>query len=1114
MKTVFMKFSLRLVLLFLFISTVTYAQQTKVKGLVSSAEDKESIIGASVTVKGNPSIGTITNIEGKFILNVPVGSKTLVISYFGMKTQEVPVKENVDVLLQPDVQVLGEVVVTGIGKVDKRLFTGASDKLDASTTKIDGIVDISRALEGRSAGVTVQNVSGSFGTAPKIRVRGATSIYGSSKPLWVVDGVVVENITEVSSDDLSSGDAVTLISSAIAGLNSEDIESFQILKDGSATSIYGARAMAGVIVITTKKGRNGVSNISYTGEFTYRLKPNYNEFNIMNSQDQMSVYQEMQNKGWLNFGETFRRSNGGVYRKMYELIKTYDPISYSYALVNTPEARNVYLRQAEIRNTDWFDELFESNLMHNHSLSVSSGNEKSSYYASLSALSDPGWTKQSSVKRYTGNLNVNYNILKDLSINLISMGSYRDQRAPGTLGQSTDPVFGEVKRDFDINPYNYATNSSRALDPHTFYTNNYAPFNILHELDNNYMDLNVVDLKFQGELTWKILKSLSVSGLAALNYKMTGQEHNIKDASNQALAYRAMDDATMRDANPLLYTNPEDPYALPISVLPEGGIFQRKDYRMRSVDLRTTISWVEEFDDKHIINFFGGVERNMTNRNQSYFNGWGMQYSNGEIPFYVYEYFKKSKEEGNAYYSKERTEARMEAYFASLTYSYKGIYSFNATGRYEGSNQMGLSQRARWLPTWNLGLAWNVHEEKFFESMSDVFSHLTLKSSYSLTGSPVPEFISNSTAIITSVVPWRPFASDSEAGLELVDLENSELTYEKKHELNIGAEMGFLDNRISLGFDWYKRNNFDLIGPIATQGAGGQVLKLANIADMAGGGEEISLTTKNIVTKQFDWTTNFIFGKNFTKITRLANNVSVIDLIKGYGFSAQEGYPVRGLYSIPFQGLDEEGIPTFLREDGSISSAADPEIIFQNRDNLSYLKYEGPVDPTSNGSLGNLFRYRNFRLNVFITYSLGNYVRLNPVFKSQYNDLSSMTREFKNRWTLPGDEQYTNVPVILSERQLRRANTELQQTYNAYNYSDIRVAKGDFIRMKEVSLSYDFPKQLIRNVSNLSLKVQATNLFLIYADKKLNGQDPEFVSAGGVAVPVPKQFTFTVRASF
>ena len=452
--------------------------QTKVTGTVVSQEDGEPVIGASVVVAGAARTGTVTDIDGHFSLEVPAGKK-LVVSYIGMQPQTLSPSAKMLIKLKPDSKSLGEVVVTGMQHVDRRLFTGAATSINAEEAKLDGVADISRSLEGRAAGVSVQNVTGTFGTAPKIRVRGATSIYGSSKPLWVVDGVIMEDVTDVSTDDLSSGDAETLISSAIAGLNADDIESFQILKDGSATSIYGARAMAGVIVVTTKKGRAGFSKISYTGEYTMRLKPHYSEFNIMDSQEQMGVYKELKQKGWLNFSDTYRASESGVYGKMYQLMNTYDPTSGTFALENTEHAMNEYLRQAEYRNTDWFDELFSSAIQHNHSVSMSGGTDKLNFYASLSAMVDPGWYKQSKVNRYTANLNATYNISDKLSFNIITSGSYRKQRAPGTLSQTVDPVYGEVKRDFDINPYSYALNTSRTLDANTYYTRNYADFNIL-----------------------------------------------------------------------------------------------------------------------------------------------------------------------------------------------------------------------------------------------------------------------------------------------------------------------------------------------------------------------------------------------------------------------------------------------------------------------------------------------------------------------------------------------------------------------------------------------------------------------------------------------------------
>lgn len=217
-------------------------------------------------------------------------------------------------------------------------------------------------------------------------------------------------------------------------------------------------------------------------------------------------------------------------------------------------------------------------------------------------MADPGWYKDSEVNRYTANLNATYNISKQLSINLISSAAYRKQKAPGTLSQSVDPVYGEVKRDFDINPYSYALNTSRALDSKTMYTRNYADFNILHELDNNYMNLDVADLKFQGELKWKPITGLEFSALGAVKYSATSQEHLITDDSNQAMAYRAMPDATVRDRNPFLYTDPDNPYALPISVLPQGGIYQRTNYKMLGYDFRATGSWNHVFVEKHIVN--------------------------------------------------------------------------------------------------------------------------------------------------------------------------------------------------------------------------------------------------------------------------------------------------------------------------------------------------------------------------------------------------------------------------------------------------------------------------------------------------------------------------------
>lgn len=1105
-----MKRKLTLILAGMLLCVGAALAQTRITGVVVEDGTDEPIIGASVMITGTKK-GVITDINGNFTIEV-LTNKKLTFSYIGMQPVTLAAKSNMKVLMKPDNTTIDEVVVTGMQKMDRRMFTGAADKVKAEDAMLGGVADISRSLEGHSAGVSVQNVSGTFGTAPKIRVRGATSIYGSSKPLWVVDGVVLEDVTDISADDLSSGDAETLISSAVAGLNSDDIESFQILKDGSATSIYGARAMVGVIVVTTKKGKAGSANVSYTGEFTTRLIPTYNEFNILNSQDQMGIYQELADKGWLNISNTINSSDYGVYGKMYELINTYDPATGSYGLLNTTEAKNAYLRNAEMRNTNWFKQLFSSAISQNHSVSLSGGTKKSNYYASISAMVDPGWYKDSELNRYTANLNVTHHIMDDLSINIIGSGSYRKQKAPGTISQDVDVVSGNVKRDFDINPYSYALNSSRALSPNEYYQSNYAPFNIMHELETNYIDLNVVDTKFQAELKWKPIKDLELSALGAIKYATTSQEHNVLDSSNQALAYRAMQTLNVRDDNNLLYTDPDDPYALPITVLPQGGLYQRTDNSMLSYDFRATANYNHTFANTHIVNFFAGTEISSIERSRSWFNGVGMQFDSGEIPFYVYEFFKKASEENTDYYTLSHSRYRSAAFFGNLTYSYKGRYNLNGTLRYEGSNQLGRSNKARWLPTWNISGSWNAHEEPWFHDVfKSVLSHLTLKASYSLTADRGPTDYTNSTAILKAYNPWRLTSSDRESGIALAELENADLTYEKKHEFNFGFDAGFLNNRINLAVDIYSRNNYDLIGAIATQGIGGQIIRYGNTASMKSHGEEFTLSTTNIRNKDFTWQTNLIFSHTKNEVTDLMSQNSVIGYITGSGF-AKVGYPVRSLFSIPFMGLDEQGLPTFINEKGEITT---DDINFQERDNTEYLKYEGSTDPTVTGSFGNIFTYKGFKLNVFITYSFGNVVRLDPVFSARYNDLSSMTKEFKNRWMVPGDENRTTVPTIVSYR-MYSENSQIRYGYNAYNYSTERVAKGDFIRMKEISLSYDFPKTWFSGtvLNNLSLKLQGTNLFLIYADKKLNGQDPEFFRSGGVSAPMAKQFTLTIKAGF
>ena len=1113
--------SLKHLLLFLVMALAALGVSAQVNGTVLD-ENNEPVIGASVVQQSNPKNGVATDIDGHFTLNVPAGTK-IKITYVGYEDEVVAGKSGMTIVLKPKGEVLNEVVVTGYQKVDKRLFTGATQSVDAEKTKLSGVADVSRGLEGRVSGVQVQNVSGTFGTAPKIRVRGATSIYGSSKPLWVVDGVVLEDNVEISADDLSSGDANTLIASAVAGLNADDIESFQILKDGSATSIYGAKANAGVIVITTKTGRKGTSSINYTGEFTYRLKPNYRDFNICTSQEQMSILREMEQKGWLEYASLVNGSTSGIYGQMYNLINTYDPETGTYALPNTQQARNNFLREAEFRNTDWFDLLFNNNIMQNHSVSISGGTDKGSFYTSASVMLDPGWYKSSRVERYTFNANAIYNITDNLRLKILNSDSFRDQKAPGTLSQNVDVVFGEVRRDFDINPYSFALNTARTVSPEMRYNRNFTSFNIFDELDQNSIDLNVTDLKFQGELSYKpIIKqdqTLEFNILGSMRVVNSEQNHYVMDNSNMANAYRAgidPENAIIRSSNSYLYTDPDVKNSLPETILDKGGMLFYEKNNTKTFSFRASGQYMKDFHNgDHILALFAGMEAVRLDRFRESFDAWGVVYANGYLPYTNHKLFKQIQEENGTYYGIGEYHRRDMAYFANLNYALFGRYILNGTIRYEGSNQMGRTSQNRWLPTWNVSGAWNISDEPFFQNMGlyqkGTLSYAKLRLSYSLTAESGPMTLGHAEALYYPTLRWRQEHNIHEMALYLSGLGNSDLTYEKKNEFDLGFDFGLLWNRFNVVFDWFVRNNFDLIGRIRTEGIGGETEKFGNVAEMKSHGIEFTFTSHNIQPKRpghFGWTTDLTFSYADTKITKLQARSRVIDLVVGTGFALQ-GYPHRAIFSIPFAGLDEHGLPLVIDESGEISNEG---LNFQETENLDFLKYEGPVDPTITGGLGNTFDFTGFHLNVFMTYAFGNKLRLDPTFRSSYSDLTSFTKDFKNRWVLPGDEAYTDVPAIASRRQVY-SNYYLGMAYNAYNYSTARIADGGFIRLKEISLTYDIPKSFISHLrlTNASVKLAATNICLLYADKKLNGQDPEFFNSGGVASPNPKQFTLTVR---
>ena len=563
-----------------------------------------------------------------------------------------------------------------------------------------------------------------------------------------------------------------------------------------------------------------------------------------------------------------------------------------------------------------------------------------------------------------------------------------------------------------------------------------------------------------------------------------------------------------------MYQDPDNLTAPKISVLPNGGILRKFSNDLTSFNIRNSFSYKNVFNEIHEFDALFGQELRSVDRNSNNFTSYGIQYNKGLTAFTDPRILEKLINGGESYFGFNEERERTVGFFGKVGYTYDRRYTASITGRYDGSNRQGNSGSSRWLPTYTFSGKWNIKEEGFMKNMEKL-NTLSLRGSYGLTATAGPA--TNSLAIYRSFVTDRLNLGDRETGLNIDELQNGDLTWEKQFETNIGLDLGVFDNRIQFTTDVYRRKAFDLVDFVTTSGIGGQKLKQGNNANMETKGIELAITTKNLNNTRLKWSTSFNFSIFDQEITKLQNTPSVLGLVDGTGGNAI-GHPRNALYSYQFTGLNSQGLPTFIMPEGELDNVSGAN--FQDSDNVTkYLKYEGSIEPNKSAGISNTFTYDNWSLSVLIVAAGGNKVRLNPIYSDSYDDLTVFTKEFTNRWINPGDEALTTIPVIADKRLIANYaadSKDLTRAYNAYNFSDERVADGTFVRLKNVAISYEFPKDLKKKLglNIFTLKGSSANPLLIYSDKKLNGQDPEFYRSGGVSQPITSQYTFSINVSF
>lgn len=548
-----------------------------VKGKVT-APNGEPLPGVSVVVEG-ATRGCATNVQGEYILVVgnTHGIKILY-SFVGMHT-ETRVwngQEKIDVKMYEVNQNIDEVVVTGYQVLNRRESASAVSVVKAEDIMIAGAPTIDQMLQGQIPGLMVMNTSGEPSATPKIRIRGNATINGNKAPVWVVDGVILEQAVPFTASDLNSEDAEYLIGNAISGLSPQDIESITVLKDASATAIYGVKAANGVIVITTKKGKTGAPRIQYNVDLVFNQRPSYRHFDRMNSAERMQLSKDIIEAG-LDYP---RVPSGDSYEGLLENL---------YAKKITQKQFEEQVMVLQERNTDWFEELFRNTVTHTHNLSVSGGAEKARYYFSAGYNKNPGTAKGSSSERFTSTAKV------DIQVNKVV-----DFSTKFTYNTTTNKGFYA-----SVDPFNYAYQRSRTLPAydedgsyHLYDKGRGIYYNILKELDNTGQEGKVSDFTGLLALNLKLFGGLSYSGTFSYQNSSSTQRNWATEESYEI--------SVLRGYEYHQYDETTEQYKK--SALPYGGMLAQSYTNRTNYTVRNTLNYIKVLSDVHDINFMAGLE--------------------------------------------------------------------------------------------------------------------------------------------------------------------------------------------------------------------------------------------------------------------------------------------------------------------------------------------------------------------------------------------------------------------------------------------------------------------------------------------------------------------------
>ena len=1037
-----MKRKLMLLMTCLFIGIgLVNAQTSKIAGTVISEEDGLPVVGASVVVKGTTN-GTITDMDGKFVLtNVPSSAKTLMVSFIGMKTVETKLVDGATIYLKSDAELLDEVVVVAYGTARKESLTGSVSQVSNKTIEQRVATSATAALEGAAPGVQVNNSYGEPGAGPSILIRGIGTITGSTTPLYVVDGVPYDgNINDISS---------------------HDIEAISVLKDAASAALYGNRAANGVVIITTKTGRNA-------GRPSVSLKINQGFYNRgIPEYDRLDADRWMETE-WIGYKNYAMNSEMGYSEADAAAFATSNLIAdviksniYDRADDQLFDANGKLIATMKPGYTDldWFDGVQRNGHRQEYVASAQASTDKFNINASVSYLNEQGYIKATDFERFSGFANATFTPSKFFDARIKLQGSTQVRNYnPNASGSYFANPFSQARYMAPVYPM-YKHNEDGSI----MYDENGNP---IHDTESVYLDNRNIVYELNADKTER--RRNTMDGTLALNFHLPFNI-NVHLLGN-------MDNST---TNRMDYDNP-----LIGDGAANNGRLTNYAYQYRTWNVQQQLTWNWTFADKHNVDALVGHENygywmKLTYGMNTGMNVPGDNYTMGNFAT-------------NSYLSGYNNDDRSESYLARVNYNFDTTYFLSASWRRDGSSRFHPDNR--WGNFFSVGTRWNMKREAFLEDV-DWVNTLSLRASYGEVGNNM------GIGMYAYQALYGITTNGGDAALVKSQLAAKDIKWETTQNIDFAVEARFFD-RLDLSVGYFDKRSKDLLFEVklplsagSYPGADNNMTQLKNIGTISNRGFEISANVDVIKTKDWNWNLGVDATILDSEIIKLPNGDDILNGTQKYS----EGHAVREWFTYHFEGVDQmtgRSLYTLDPEMKANAEKAGALVTINGKDYTTVTSYGkkdwcGKATPSVYGAITSNLSWKDLSLGMTFTYSLGG-----KVYDSSYRSLMTASATSAGALHVDALKSWNGVPEGMTETSPNRIDPNgipaMDFHYSSDNNStsDRWLTSGSYFIFKNLNIAYNVPAKLIKamGLQGLSIMGSVDNLFTVTSRKGLNPQ--------------------------